>query len=308
MIPLLRPKKPNFGAAERALADLNQPGEYANGGVVSAYVQSFVGGLLTSSGTAALFLAVKALRVKTVALPEYTHEGTIRAVQLAGCRAVVMPVSPLNPILEAHDIPDGVDAAIVVAPFGWHINFDSYRDLDIPVIFDLAGAYPQRPQEPEDNWQWCYSFHATKRIHCGEGGAVCSPNADYMHRHLILRSFGYGGGNFKMSEINAAFLIGQVDREIPNDRAQTLMHYFDKIPTASVPLTALNPSSISLCVLKLDKSLPEKLAKFGIQSKQYFPGLLSNGKFDDWIALPSDVNSEERGHVVECVKECLNLK
>jgi dTDP-4-amino-4,6-dideoxygalactose transaminase len=74
----------------------------------------------------------------------------------------------------------------------------------------------------------CYSFHETKNLHCGEGGALLINNESFIYKAEIIREKGTDrsmflkgmidkytwrekGSSYLISELNAAFLLAQLE-------------------------------------------------------------------------------------------------
>jgi dTDP-4-amino-4,6-dideoxygalactose transaminase len=91
-----------------------------------------------------------------------------------------------------------------------------------------------------------YSFHETKNIHCGEGGALLINDPQYDEKASVIHSKGTNrkqfmegkvdkytwvglGSSFSMSEMNAAFLLGQLDhwKAITQKREQCFWYYHE---------------------------------------------------------------------------------
>ena len=94
----------------------------------------------------------------------------------------------------------------------------------------------------------CYSFHETKNYSMGEGGALLIQNQDYVERAEILREKGTNrsqfwrgqvdkytwvdlGSSFLPSELNAAYLFGQLSKadEINENRLKSWNFYYEKL-------------------------------------------------------------------------------
>lgn len=90
------------------------------------------------------------------------------------------------------------------------------------------------------------SFHATKNIHCGEGGALLINNPKFINRAQIIREKGTNrqafieglvdkyswvdiGSSYLMSEISAAFLLAQLNHvsKVTNNRVGIYQQYED---------------------------------------------------------------------------------
>jgi dTDP-4-amino-4,6-dideoxygalactose transaminase len=92
----------------------------------------------------------------------------------------------------------------------------------------------------------CISFHETKNIQCGEGGAIILNRSKYVERAEIIREKGTNrskfyrgevnkytwvdiGSSYLPSELNAAFLYAQLEsiNKITKQRIKLSRYYFD---------------------------------------------------------------------------------
>lgn len=187
----------------------------------------------TSSGTVALFLALKALEVgpgDEVILPDLTFIATASAVKLAGAEVRLVDIDPGTLNMD----PDRVAAAInertrVIMPV--HVNgrpadMQALRQLakkhGLALIEDAAEALGSR----EDGKALgslsdagCISLAPTKVITTGQGGLIATNRTDVRDAIIRLkdhgrlhRSWNYHpevGFNFKFSDILAALGIVQ---------------------------------------------------------------------------------------------------
>lgn len=173
--------------------------------------------LLTTSCTDALELAALLLGVgpgDEVILPSFTFVSTANAFALRGARLVFADSLPDHPNLD----PAQVEALLtprtrVIVPVhyaGVAVDLDPIlalaRRRGVAVVEDAAQAveatYRGSPLGALGDLG-AFSFHETKNIHCGEGGAVAVNRPDLVGRAEILREKGTN---------RAAFFRGQVDK------------------------------------------------------------------------------------------------
>jgi dTDP-4-amino-4,6-dideoxygalactose transaminase len=294
------------------------------------------------NGTAAIRVALQTMLGvgRRVAVPDFTHIGTLQAVIAAHMMPVLLPANPITwqidpMILERHK--NEYDAFIVVSPFGYRVDTVAYDSLawklKKPIVYDFAGAWGQFPRTV---YPVTYSFHATKNFSCGEGGAVCFTHEDQFKRAKRLINFGILptrdaetplADNLKIDEIRSAVVLAHfagydklLDR-IENKR-EALRVYAEKlIPLGmSLPSNALNGHP-SLCVLggfESAEEVEQRLIARGIMAKRYYPSMaampgLQNVKklgrspdvFKTTIALPGDVTEVEGLRVCQEVQEVL---
>jgi dTDP-4-amino-4,6-dideoxygalactose transaminase len=221
--------------------------------------------LLTTSCTDALELAALLLDVgpgDEVILPSFTFVSTANAFALRGARLVFADSLPDHPNLD----PAQVEALVtprtrVIVPVhyaGVAVDMDPILALagrrGVAVVEDAAQAveatYRGRPLGALGDLG-AFSFHETKNIHCGEGGAVAVNRPDLVGRAEILREKGtnraaffrgqvdkYGwvdvGSSFLPSDILAAILWAQLEQL--DDIARNRLALWDRYHQALAPL------------------------------------------------------------------------
>ncbi len=198
--------------------------------------------ILTSNGSAALLLALQSLNVGTgdeVILPALTWVGVATAVLRVGAKPIFIDSSNKNPYMDFMDIESQVtsNTKAIIAPHLYstltHIGLLKRRFPDIPIIEDsshCSGLYERvlRTEQPASDII-IFSLQATKSLTCGEGGAVLVKNKELAENILSLRndsriynnndsekleltSGNYHGANFNLSDIQAAFLLDQLEK------------------------------------------------------------------------------------------------
>ncbi len=202
--------------------------------------------LLVTSGTHALEMAALLLDLQEgdeVIIPSYTFVSTANAFVLRRARPVFADV-------DAHGNVDVNEVARLIGPRTRAIVpvHDGGNSCDmhallaaagrIPVVEDAAQAIGARfAGQPLGSWGRCaaISFHETKNVGCGEGGALVVRDERWVERAEYLRDKGTNrtrfqaglvdkytwvdvGSSYSLSEINAAYLIGQL---VALDRIQS---------------------------------------------------------------------------------------
>ncbi len=197
--------------------------------------------LLTNSGTAALEMAAILLEIKPgdeIIMPSYTFVSTANAFVLRGGVPIFADIRPdtanINESLISSLITPKTKAIVVVHYAGVGCNMDMIMNLarehNLIVIEDAAHAilsrYKQRKLGSIGDLG-CLSFHETKNITCGEGGALLINNPKYIERARTIRNKGTNryefenglikkyswvdiGSSFLPGELNAAFLWAQM--------------------------------------------------------------------------------------------------
>jgi dTDP-4-amino-4,6-dideoxygalactose transaminase len=180
-----------------------------------------------SSGTAALYLALRALRVgprDEVLLPSYVCSALVHAVQAVGATARLVEVDPdtfnLSPDDARRRLRRRTKAVMVPHLFGLPAELRELLALGPPVIEDCAQTlgvpYRGRSVGSFGAVSIC-SFYATKLVAAGEGGMVASSSSILLARirdgracdeqRRFIPSF-----NFKLSGLHAAVGLSQLRR------------------------------------------------------------------------------------------------
>lgn len=198
--------------------------------------------LLTASGTAALEEAAilcNLLPGDEVIMPSYTFVSTASAFVLRGATPVFVDVREdtlnIDETLIKSAITSKTRAVVVVHYAGVACEMDTIMDIakqhNLIVIEDAAhaflGTYKGRSLGTIGDFG-CFSFHYTKNIVCGEGGALSVNTPQYCDRAHIVWEKGTNrfdfiqkrvdkyewidlGSSYVPSEINAAFLFAQLE-------------------------------------------------------------------------------------------------
>lgn len=199
--------------------------------------------LLTASGTAALEMAALLCRVgpgDEVILPSYTFVSTANAFHLRGARLVFADIRPdtlnLDAKLAAAAVTDRTRVIVPVHYGGVGCDMEALlglaRERGITVVEDAAQAvgasYQGRPLGVFGRLA-ALSFHETKNITCGEGGALVVNDPSLVERAEIIREKGTDrskffrgevdkytwvdvGSSFLPSDLLAAFLLAQLEK------------------------------------------------------------------------------------------------
>jgi len=197
--------------------------------------------LLVHSCTAALEMCAILLNIKKgdeVIMPSYTFVSTANAFVIRGGRPVFVDVDPatcnIDPSIIEQAITKKTKVIVAVHYAGVSCDMDPIvaiaKKYKLYIIEDAAQAilssYKGRPLGSIGDLA-TISFHETKNIHCGEGGALLINNSKFIKRAKIIRDKGTNrdlfnqnmvkkytwvdyGSSYGLSEINAAFLYGQL--------------------------------------------------------------------------------------------------
>jgi dTDP-4-amino-4,6-dideoxygalactose transaminase len=173
--------------------------------------------LLTPSGTAALELAVLALGLgpgDEVIVPSFAFPSTANAAALRGAQVVFAEVQEATLNLDvAHAASLVTERTRAVVPIhygGIASGLDDLMDLaathDLAIIEDAAHAlFGTWKGQPLGSFgqAGAFSFHGTKNVTCGEGGALALTDEATVVAAEIMREKGTD---------RARFLRGEVDR------------------------------------------------------------------------------------------------
>jgi dTDP-4-amino-4,6-dideoxygalactose transaminase len=197
--------------------------------------------LLVHSCTAALEICAILLNIKKddeVIMPSYTFVSTANAFVMRGGRPVFVDIDlatcNIDPSKIEQAITKKTKAIVVVHYAGVGCNMDPIvtiaKKYKLYIIEDAAQAILSsnkgRPLGSIGDLA-TISFHETKNIHCGEGGALLINNPKFIKRAKIIRDKGTNrdlfnqnmvkkytwvdyGSSYGLSEINAAFLYSQL--------------------------------------------------------------------------------------------------
>ncbi|MFC4783304.1 dTDP-4-amino-4,6-dideoxygalactose transaminase [Nocardioides sp. MAHUQ-72] len=199
--------------------------------------------LLTTSCTAALELSALLLDLRpgdTVIVPSFTFVTSALAFVREGARIKFCDIEPEtlgpDPRHVAELLDDSVRAVVVVHYAGIACDLDGLHEVlkdrpDVAIVEDAAhalfGRWRGRPLGSLGRFA-TLSFHQTKNIVCGEGGALLLNDPDDQRRAWVLhdkgtdrKAFFQGlvdkyswrdiGSSFGLSDTLAAHLLGQLE-------------------------------------------------------------------------------------------------
>lgn len=187
--------------------------------------------LLTTSCTHALEMAALLLDVRPgdeVILPSFTFVSTANAFALRGARLVFGDVRPDTLNLDEAQLPRLVSprtkAIVVVHYAGVGCEMDAIMDVAsrqrIAVIEDnahgLFGRYRGRPLGTFGAFA-TQSFHETKNVTCGEGGALVINEPGYVERAEIIREKGTNRSRFFRGQVDKYTWVDLGSSYLPSD-------------------------------------------------------------------------------------------
>jgi len=248
-----------------------------------AKLSEFVGGgtvKLTTSCTHALEICALLLDIQPgdeVIVPSYTFVSTANAFALRGANIIFCDVRPdtlnMNEALLPDLITDRTKAIVPVHYGGVACEMDTINALaqqhGIVVIEDnahgLFGSYKGRPLGSLGAMA-TQSFHETKNITCGEGGAIVLNDPRYVESAEIIREKGTDrsqffrgqvdkyswrelGSSYVMSDILGAYLLGQLNNaeSIQANRHRVWDHYTTELASWATAQSVTTPTVPDHC-------------------------------------------------------------
>jgi len=218
--------------------------------------------LLTTSCTHALELSSLLLNIQKgdeVIFPSFTFVSTVNAFILHGAKPIFIDIRPdtlnMDENLLESLISDKTKAIVTVHYAGVGCEMDLIMDIAnrhrIPVVEDnahgLFGKYKEKYLGTFGMFS-TQSFHETKNISCGEGGALLINDDDYISRAEIIREKGTNrskffrgqidkytwvdvGSSYLPSDILAAFLYAQLEQrdKIQTKRKNVWKYYYENL-------------------------------------------------------------------------------
>jgi len=209
-----------------------------------------------SSGTAGLIIALQALGVAAgdeVITVSFTVPATVNSIVATGATPVMVDIETetygMCPLALQQAITEKTKAIIVVHAFGKAAQINKIisigKKYNIKVIEDACEAIGNRYQDkPLGSLAdiGVFAFYPNKQITTGEGGMLVTNNKTLHQQFEILRNHGRSmngdlydqisfGWNFRMSDINAALGLSQLNRikQIITKRQQIAKYYNQRL-------------------------------------------------------------------------------
>ena len=274
-----------FGPETRYIEDAYLRNKVSGDGFYTHWCQSFLEEkfgfekvLLTTSGTHAIEMAMLLIDIgpgDEVIMPSYTFVSTANAVVLRGAKPVFVDIRPdtqnIDETLIEQAITTRTKAIMPVHYAGVSCEMDTIMDIaqrnHLWVVEDAAqgiNAEYKGKYLGGIGHLGCYSFHETKNISMGEGGALIINDPALKARAEIIREKGTNrskfyrgevdkyswvdiGSSFLPSDINAAVLKAQLEHldDIQSKRNELYQEYFES-------LKDLDPTRIKLPTIPED--------------------------------------------------------
>lgn len=160
--------------------------------------------IAVNSCTAAMHLSLEAIglqRGDEVITTPYTFAATAEVIRYFDAQPVFVDIDPYDLNMDIGRIEsvitDRTRAIIPVHIGGLAVDLARLHKVanhyQIPVIEDAAHAFPAKYQDQmigSISQLTCFSFYATKTITTGEGGMICTDNAEWADRCRIMALHG----------------------------------------------------------------------------------------------------------------------
>jgi dTDP-4-amino-4,6-dideoxygalactose transaminase len=219
--------------------------------------------LLTHSCTAALEMAALLINVEPgdeIIMPSYTFVSTANAFVLQGAVPVFVDIRRDTLNIDESKIEDAITdktKAIVAVHYAgvsceMNVIMELAKKHSLYVIEDAAQAIHSKYIDGRKlgtiGHIGCLSFHETKNINCGEGGALLVNETQFIKRSEIIREKGTNrsqffrgqvdkytwiekGSSYLPGDLTAAFLWGQLEasESINKRRVDIWSNYHEKI-------------------------------------------------------------------------------
>ncbi len=259
---------------------------------------------LVNSCTSALEMCALLLNIvpgDEIIMPSYTFVSTANAFVLRGGKPVFVDIEKytlnINPVEIKKAITKKTKAIVVVHYAGVSCDMEKIKKIskkyNLYLIEDAAHAILAKYKNKylgSFGDLATFSFHETKNLHCGSGGALIVNNKKFLEKAKILHNKGTNrdkfnknlvkrytwidkGSAYAMSQINAAILYSQFkkSKRLLNERIKLWKRYHSffnnfknpniiQIPT--IPMTAEHNGHIFYIIVKKNRDkIIEKLNK-----------------------------------------------
>ena len=330
-IPFNRPLV--LGTEQARISEVFESGRFAGNGEFGKRCQTVLEDklgykkcLLTTSCTSALEFAALILNIgegDEVIIPSYAFVTTANAFANRGAKIVFSDSRPGHPSIDETNIEGLITPktkAIVALHYGGvACKMDLLKAIadkhSIHLIEDNAqgiGSFYKGQPLGGIGTIGALSFHDTKNIHCGEGGAILVNDDSLLKRSEVVWDMGtnkkefkdgkvnsYGwvdlGSSFYPSELNSAFLLAQLEQleEVTTKRLELWNNYYEAfaeieergiVERPNIPSYAKhNGHTFYLITSSKDErdKLISFLSKQGIQATFHFQSLHRSKYFGD---------------------------
>ena len=219
---------------QRIVCDVLQSGVLSRGPKVEEFENKFAKltgrrfAIAVNSGTSGLDLCLKALGIHQgdeVITSAYSFIASVNCILYQSATPVLCDVENNNFLMDSNKIDDLITqktkAILPVDIFGQSYDVAKLQQFDLPIIVDSCEAFGVPPCDGA--LANVYGFYPNKQITTGEGGMIVTENEKFALKLLSMRNQGFIqhpdylayidlGFNFRMSDINAAVGIAQLNK------------------------------------------------------------------------------------------------
>lgn len=280
--------------------------------------------IATNNGTSALMLALLGINIKPsdeVILPGFCFVAAGNMVLQSGAKPVYADVNKDTWNIEAEKIKEKITsktkAILIVHNYGNPCDMDAIikvaKEKNLILIEDAAEAHFSKYKGKYVGTFGdigCFSFHATKMITTGEGGAVVTDNFEIDKKMRAIRSHGMLsrgfywhdeiGHNFRLANVLAAIGVAQLENlgKIIKNKKRVYASYknklegiegieFQKFQENSEPIIWAVTLKINPEKFKIGRNeIIEELKKKGIETRPGFYPFHAMPIYNSKIILP----------------------
>ena len=342
MIPIA---KPLIGEEEiNAVVDVLKSGMLAHGKEVETFEKEFAQylgakhGIAVANGTAALDVALKALKIKAgdeVITTPFTFIASANSILFQGAKPVFADIDPKTFNLDPNEVLEKINgktrAIIVVHLYGQPADMRAFKeiaeDYRLYLIEDCAqahGAEFEGQKVGTFGHIAAFSFYPTKNMTTGEGGIVVTNDEELAYRAQLVRNHGQTkkylheelGYNLRMTNIAAAIGRAQLKKldkwnaeRIEN--ARLLTEGIGKIEGLTPPHVDSRVKHVfHQYVIKVEDEFPlgrdelaQKLREKGVGTGIHYPMPVHHQPFYQKLGYPKDICP----NAIEASKRVLSL-
>jgi perosamine synthetase len=241
--------------------------------------------VMVSSGTAAIFLALRATGAKKVAVPLLTMIATATAAELAGCEIS---------FTSNNEIPKDIDTYVHVSLNGRDCGIEEVIKANpgITIIEDACQSFGSQHKGKflgTFGKAGCFSFSPHKIISAGNGGCVVTNDDEVARNVKKLKNFGRESGgsdhhdsigyNFKFTDIQAQYMLKQflgIEKRLEKKK-KIYEKYYKKLSDIMLPHTGV-PWFFDIYVNERER-MAKYLNENGIGTRNMYPLLSQQPPF-----------------------------
>jgi UDP-4-amino-4-deoxy-L-arabinose-oxoglutarate aminotransferase len=306
------------------------------GGLFTASLKEFLGVdfvFLTATGTTAEIILLRALGIREgqeVIIPSYVCKSVYEAILAVGATPVFCDIGD-DWVMKYETICAKVTqqtaAIVLVHIFGIDAWDQRFADFQVPVIEDFCQAFGlgNTSNKTLRGKGGFYSFHATKCITTGEGGAITVNDAVLAAEISRLQTYEYRS---RFSDYQSVLGLAQLKqyKDFLIRRREIASHYLSELPNEIVATvnSTVNRSVNFRFPLRLTKNKSEDLQHFlslkniaarkGVDTllhELYQPDLsleITEKVFEETLCLPiyPSLTNNEMKHISASVNEFFN--